>query len=129
MNHIEAGNKIITEGWVSYPFLDDNDSSLWPHEIHHHEVEILDLVSIARLILKVCGLLEVSNKNICNKIPIHNFIYFLCESKFRIIIANKNTEGKLKYFKKIMKIVYDINGYDFYPKDEINDFKNYGLLF
>ena len=66
-------------------------------------------------------------KSIYNKIPNKNFIYFLRESEFRLILSKKNTiEEKLNYFKKCVKIVYELHEFDFYPEEELKDFDNYG---
>ena len=35
-NHIEQGNFIVTDGWKLYRFLDNNDTSVWEHEVYIH---------------------------------------------------------------------------------------------
>ena len=97
-------------------------------KIHHHRGGDFGFgINITSHIENLWANLKYQIKNIYNKMPVHNFIYFFRESEFRLIIVNKNTESKLKYFKKIKKLVNEINGYDFYLEDELYDLKNYGF--
>ena len=55
----------------------------------------------------------------------NNFIYFLREIEFRVIIKKKPDDGKLNIFFEISKMVYDTCKFNFSTKEDIENVKNY----
>ena len=61
-------------------------------------------------------------KNIYNIIPKTNFIYYFREAEFRLNLSKKPDSQKEKYFKKVLKYVYEMHEYEFYSEEEIYGF-------
>lgn len=125
-NHIAPGTKIVTDGWLGYSFLDDDDNSVWEHEIHHHGGGDFGFGSNSTSHIENCWAnLKYQIKSIYNKIPKANFIFFLREAEFRLFVSKKNNEKKLEYFKKMLKYVYEVNNFNFFTEEELLNFNNY----
>ena len=126
-NHIEPGTKIVTDGLAGYTFLDDSENSVYEHEIHNHGAGDFGFgISSTSHIENLWANIKNQIKSIYNKIPNKNFIYFLWEAEFRLILSKKKNEDKLNYFKNCVKIVFQLHEFDFYPEEELIDFDNYG---
>ena len=118
----------MTDGWSGYSFLDNADFSVWEHETHNHGAGDFGFETHSTShIENLWSNLKYQIKSIYNKIPNKNFIYFLRESEFRLLLSKKKSnEDKLKFFQKCVKIVYELNEFDFYSDEEIYSFDNYG---
>lgn len=55
----------------------------------------------------------------------NNFIYFLLEIEFRVIIKKQSDIEKFKTFFECSKIVYDTCKFNFSSKIDIENFNNY----
>ena len=55
----------------------------------------------------------------------NNFISFLREIEFRVIIKKQSDDEKIKTFFGCSKMVYDTNEYNFSSKTDIENFNNY----
>ena len=84
-NNAKPKNTIITDGWVSYGFLNNNNDYI--HETHVHGPNgnfVIGSHSTSH-IEGVWGALKQKLKKIYGKIPDDNFILFLREAEFRYV--------------------------------------------
>ena len=54
-----------------------------------------------------------------------NFIYFLREVEFRVIVKEMGDEEKMNTFKQLVKKVYDISKFKFMSKTDLENLNNY----
>ena len=111
LNHIEAGTKIITDGWQGYSFLDAYDS-VWEHETHTHGAGDFGFgICSTSHMEHTWAQLKNIIKSIYNVIPNKNFVLYLRESEFRLKISKFNdVSKKLEILNKLFKLVYETNG-------------------
>jgi hypothetical protein len=126
-NHIEAGTTILTDSWAGYSFL-DSYNSVWLHEIYNHGAGNFGIGFHSTLHLEVTwSHLKSQITNIYNIIPKTNYIYFIREAEFRLNICKKSDGEKLNIFKSLLRIVFDLNNYEFFDESEILSFDNYHI--
>ena len=126
-NHIEAIITILTDGWAGYSFL-DSDNSVWAHEIYNHGAGNFGIGSHSTSHIEVTwSHLKSQITNIYNIIPKTNYIYFIREAEFRLNICKKSDWEKLNIFKSLLRIVFDLNNYEFFDESEILPFDNYDI--
>ena len=125
-NHINEQNTIITDGWVSYQFLDDPNSN-YVHEIHRHGPggNFGFGVHSTSFIEGAWGTVKQYIKKIYNYIPDENFILFLREAEFRFNIGQLNNSEKEEKIIEVFQYLYNSSAYELYDDDELNDNNNY----
>lgn len=125
-NHIEPGTHIITDGFSSYAFLDNEDVSVWTHEAHSHaRGDWGSGSSSTSHIEHTWAHLIEQVKLIYGNIKSYNWIYFFKEAEFRLNICKKKDDEKLKIFENILKEIFELHDYEFYDVEEIIAFDNY----
>ena len=126
-NHVESGTTIVADGWAGYSFL-ESDNSVWPHEIYNHGAGNFGLGLHSTSHIEVTwSHLKSQITNIYNIIPKTNYIYFIKEAEFRLNICKKSDIEKLNIFKNLLRIVFELNNYEFFDESEIISFDNYDI--
>ena len=121
--HIESRNKIITDGWSGYSFIDDLQGYI--REVHIHEASDFGYgVNSTSHIESIWSQLKSVIKNIYYIIPHQNFLLYLRETEWRIKNKDKNLEGKIKEFFSCWTLVYDMDTSDFISDNYLNELDN-----
>ena len=149
-NHILLDTVIVTDGWSGYSFLDDQENSVWEHEVHHHRAGDFGYGSHSTSHIEhTWNSLKQEIKLIYGSLHNTNFVYFLREAEFRLNLCKRSNEEKLNIFRQIfaylgfnclyncmicnlksskslarLKSVYLLNNYNFYDDSEILAFDN-----
>ncbi len=123
-NHFREGTHFTHDGWGGYNFL--NNDINYTHETHNHRRGDFGLDKKSTSHIEALWA-EIKKEffSIYGIIPMNNFIYFLREIEFRIIIKKKNNDEKINTFFEITKLVYDNCKFKFSTKAELENFNNY----
>ena len=125
-NHINPLNKIITNGWSSYHFLDDVNSPYAHEEYSHSPNGNFGLgINSTSHIEGLWGTLKQKIKSIYNSIPSTNFILYLREAEIRYILSKLNSGKKEKYIMDLLEYLYNTCDYKFYDIKILYDNNDY----
>ena len=126
-NHVKPKNTIITDGWPSYGFLDNNDDYI--HETHLHGPNgNFGIGSHSTSHIEgVWGTLKQIIKKIYGKIPDDNFILFLREAEFRYILSKLEEKDKEEKIREAFKYLFDSANYELYDLEELLSNDNYDI--
>ena len=95
--YIDSGNKIITDGWVGYVFINSLEGYEW--ETHNHgEGDFGMRNSSTSHIESLCHQLKSKIKHIYNSNPVFNFLYYLREAEWMIKYPTLNSDQKINEF-------------------------------
>lgn len=125
-NHIKPNNTIITDGWPSYNFLNNNDSN-YVHEVHAHgpNGNFGFGAHSTSIIEGAWGTIKSIIKRIYGYIPADNFILFLREVEFRFILSKLSPQEKEEKIIEMFKYLYDTVEYELYDNEDLMDNNNY----
>lgn len=123
-NHFKEGTHFTHDGWRGYDFL-DNDIN-FTHETHNHGAGDFGLGERSTSHIESLWA-EIKREffSIYGIIPMNNFIYFLREIEFRVIIKKQGDAEKIKPFFECSKMVYEACKFNFSSKTDIENFNNY----
>ena len=124
LNHFREGTHFTHDGWSGYNFLKNNINDT--HELHNHGAGDFwfSTHSTSHIEVLWAELKKEFNK-IYGLIPMKNFIYFLREVEFRVIVKKMGDEKKMNTFKQLVKKVYDICNFKFMSKNDLENLNNY----
>ena len=125
-NHIKPQNTIITDGWLFYNFLNNNECP-YLHEVHVHgpNGNFGYGSHSTRIIEGAWGILQNYIKRIYGAIPGKNFILYLREAEFRFMLSKYSNSEKENKIIEIFKYMYNSSDYELYDDDELLDNNNY----
>lgn len=120
--HVLKGNIIVTDSWNGYNFLNSNDS-LYTYIVHNHSRGAFGsgLESTSR-IESIWGQLKEKIKKLYHSIPSHNFLFFLREAEYRLIISKYNKIEKMDNFSTVLSIVGNRLGKPYLSYDQPKSF-------
>ena len=125
-NHINPLNKIISDGWSSYHFLDDVNSPYAHEEYSHGPNGNFGLGNNSTSHIEgLWGTLKQKIKSIYNSIPSTNFILYLREAEIRYIHSKLNSGKKEKYIMDLLEYLYNTCDYKFYDIKILYDNNDY----
>lgn len=106
---IKENATIISDGWRSYNYL-DNEGSEYTHIQHiHGQYDFGEGEESTSYIEQLWSKLKRSIISIYNTIPSGDFYLFLKEAEFRYYQDNSDMEASLRELSTIIKYYYDIN--------------------
>ena len=107
--YIEPGNRIISDGWQGYQFLNNNNSG-YIHISYNHGGGHWGIGELSTSHIEgIWSYLKTTIKRIYYSIPNKGFYFFLKESEFRYLYKNQNNIAKLEIFNKILKFNFNNN--------------------
>ena len=118
--HIQKGNKLITDGWAGYSFIDEQQG--YTREVHIHGASDFGFgVNSTSHIESIWSQLKSVIKNIYYIIPHQNFLLYLREAEWRIKNKSKSLGEKIKEFFDCWSVVYDIPDSDYISDNYLNE--------
>ena len=118
--HMERGNKIITDGWAGYSFIDHLEG--YTREVHiHGESDFRYGINSISHIESIWSQLKSGIKSIYYIIPHQNFLFYLREAEWRIKNKSKNLEEKIKELFACWTLVYEMDVSDFVSDNYLNE--------
>ena len=107
-NYIEKGNKLITDGWNGYLFIDEMNG--YSREVHIHGASDFGLgINSTSHIESICSQLKATIKQIYYIIPHENFILYLREAEWRIKNKTKNLVEKIDEFFACWNLISEMS--------------------
>ena len=117
--YIDEGNKLITDGWSGYSFIDEMVG--YQREIHiHGSSDFGYSVNSTSHIESLWSQLKAIIKNIYCIILHQNFIYYLREAEWRIKNKAKTIEEKISEFFKCWSVINEMEDYVFMNNEYLN---------
>ena len=117
--YIEEDNKLITDGWSGYSFIDEMIG--YQRELHiHGSSDFRYGVNSTSHIESLWSQLKATIKNIYYIIPHQNFIYYLREAEWRIKNKAKTIEEKISEFFKCWSVINEMEDYVFMNNEYLN---------
>ena len=120
ITHIESGNKIITDGWAGYSFIDQLQG--YTREVHIHGAADFGYgINSTSHIESIWSQLKAVIKSIYYIIPHQNFLFYLRDAEWRIKNKTKNLEEKIKEFFACWTLTYNMDPSDFISDNYLNE--------
>ena len=120
MTHIERGNKLITDGWAGYSFIDDLPG--YTREVHIHGASDFGYgVNSTSHVESIWSQLKAIIKSIYYIIPHKNFLFYLREAEWRIKNKRRTLDEKIKEFFACWAAVYEMDESDFTSDNYLNE--------
>ena len=118
--HVEKGNHIITDGWMSYDFLDNFNSGYIRHKYIHGNGDLGYGQESTSYVESLWGLLKAKLKECYHSVPANIFMLFVKEQEFKIKNNKLSFEEKIGKFFDAFNLSEQVE--DIYLKSSYNYF-------
>ena len=120
-NYIPIGNKVVTDSWSGYNFLDMPNSG-YIHLKHNHRGGQFGLgLESTSHIESLWAILKQKIKSTYNVIPFKNIFHFIREAEYKYKIRAKSSDDKLTDFFECCKLILDLKYEEFNKSDFVTD--------
>ena len=123
LNHVKKGNKICTDGWTGYDYLDDPESGYQRYRHNHGGGDFGFGIESTSHIETLWAHLKAKIKSTYNVMPAKNLYKFIKESEFKYKIRKLDDEHKIKKLFNCYSFLKSIGftDKDFNDSDEMED--------
>ena len=121
--HVKKGNKIFTDGWPSYDYLDEHDSDYTSYRHNHGQGDFGYGLESTSHIEGLWANLQAIIKNTYRVMPHRNLLKFIKEAEFKFKLRNLNAELKMKELFDVylfLKIVGELENNDIIANEDID---------
>ena len=106
--HVKKGNKICTDGWPSYDYLDEPDSDYIRYKHNHGQGDFGYGLESTSHIEGLWANLQAIIKNTYRVMPHGNLLKFIKEAEFKFKLRNLNDELKIKEIFNVYLFLKDV---------------------
>lgn len=103
--YIPSGNRIITDGWSGYDWVDPPNSVYYRYRHIHGQNDFGLGIESTRHVESILSQLKMEILSTYKSIPGYNFLYYLKEAEWKIKNENLNFNTKLDYFMEMYYMI------------------------